>query len=68
MNADAVVWTSVLSTISLTISIIVAFFYMGTRWAKMAAKMDMVEWRLRRLERLFRLRYIADNTEDKEND
>lgn len=55
VGGSAVIWTTVLSTISLFISIMVAIFFMGIRWAKVGAKVDAIDKRLEQIEKLFRL-------------
>lgn len=60
MAGDTVIWTTVLSTISLFISIMVAIFFMGIRWAKVGAKVDIIDRRLESIEKLFRLQLKDD--------
>lgn len=48
-------WATIISTISLFITVMVALFFMGVRWAKVGAKVDSIDRRLDQIERLFRL-------------
>jgi hypothetical protein len=51
----------IISIVSLIISVLVAFFFMGTRWAKMNADLKNIMWRLERIEKLFKLRLDNDD-------
>jgi hypothetical protein len=50
-SASTVIWTAILSTLSLVITIGASLFFMGTRWAKIGAKVDYTVSRVDSIER-----------------
>lgn len=52
------------STISFVISVIVAFFFMGTRWARISELVKSIDHRLARIENQFTLQLRRDKDRD----